>query len=75
MLRHMQAIDAGLVGGLGEGEPLVEERSERPLAMLDVVEKSDLHQGPGTRIGTQWISGSGIRPPPARKSKSQPSSA
>src|SRR5262245_59618159 len=44
MLRHVQAIDAGFVGGLGEGETLVEQGGERTLPMLDVVEKSDFHQ-------------------------------
>jgi len=51
MLRHVQAIDAGLVGGLGEGEALVEQGRERTLAMLDVVEKSDFHQVLGGRAG------------------------
>ena len=43
MLGHVQAIDAGLVGGLDEGEPLVEQGGERPLAVLDVVEQPDFH--------------------------------
>ena len=43
MLGDMQAIEAGLVGGLDEVQPLVEQRRERPLAVLDVVEQSDFH--------------------------------
>jgi len=38
MLRHVEAINAGLIGGLEESKPLVEERRKRPLAVLDVVE-------------------------------------
>src|SRR5262252_6815472 len=44
MLGHVQAIDAGLLGGLGEGEALVEQGGERTLPVLDVIEKSDFHQ-------------------------------
>ena len=51
MLRHVQAIDAGLIGSLGEGEALVEQGRERALAVLDVVEKSDFHQVLGGRGG------------------------
>src|SRR5438093_1037694 len=43
MLGHVQAIDAGFVGGLGEGDPLVEQGRERTIAMLDVVENPDFH--------------------------------
>src|SRR6516162_2824736 len=53
MLGHVQAIDAGLLGSLGEGEALVEQGGERTLAVLDVVEKSDFHQvlgGPGGAV-------------------------
>src|SRR5499426_3797219 len=49
MLRHVQAIDAGFVGGLGEGETVVEQGGERTLPMLDVDEKSDFHQVLGGR--------------------------
>ena len=38
MLGHVQAIDAGVVGGLREYEPFVEQGRERTLAVLDVVE-------------------------------------
>src|SRR5262245_19851598 len=51
MLRHVQTIDAGFVGSLGEGETLVEQGRERTLAMFDVVEKSDFHQVLGGRAG------------------------
>jgi uncharacterized protein (UPF0262 family) len=44
VLRHVQAIDADLVGSLGEGETLVEQGRERTLAVFDVIEKSDFHQ-------------------------------
>src|SRR6516162_726321 len=53
MLRHVQAIDAGLVGGLGEGETFVEQGRELTLPMLDVVEKSDVREvvgGPGGAV-------------------------
>ncbi len=43
MLGHVQAIDAGLVRRLDEGQPLVEQGGERPLAVLDVIEQSDFH--------------------------------
>ena len=43
MFRHVEAINASLIGGLDESEPLVEQRRKRPLAVLDVVEKSDFH--------------------------------
>ena len=43
MLRHVQAIDAGLVGRLDEGQALVKERRERAVAVLDVIEQSDFH--------------------------------
>ena len=51
MLRHVQAIDAGVVGSFGEGETLVEQGRERTLAVLDVVEQSDFHQVLGGRGG------------------------
>jgi hypothetical protein len=47
----VQAIDAGIVGGLGEGETLVEQGRERTLSVLDVVEESDFHQVLGGRGG------------------------
>src|SRR5262249_15602663 len=75
VLGDVQAVDAGLGGGLDEGEPLVEERRERACAVLDVIEKSDFHGSSMELRHYQWISGSGICPLPARKSKSQPSSA
>ena len=43
VLRHVQAVDAGLVGRLHKGEPLVEERCQRAICRFDVIEKSDLH--------------------------------
>src|SRR5262249_57114020 len=43
MLGDMQAIKAGLVGGGGEFNPLVEKLRDRPCAVLNVVEKSDFH--------------------------------
>ena len=43
MLGHVQAIDAGVVGGPREHEPFVEQGRERALAVLDVVEKSEFH--------------------------------
>ena len=43
MLGHVQAIDAGVVGGPREYEPFVEQGRERTLAGLDVVEKSEFH--------------------------------
>ena len=49
MLRHVQTIDAGLVGSLGKCEALVEQGCERTLAVFDVVEKSDFHQVLGGR--------------------------
>ena len=42
----MQAVDAGLVGRGGELQALVEERRERAVAPLDVIEQSDFHDGP-----------------------------
>jgi len=38
VLGHVQAIDAGLLGGLGKAEPLVEQCGEGPPAILDVIE-------------------------------------
>jgi hypothetical protein len=43
MLGDMQAIDAGFVGGGGKGEPLVEERRERAVRPLHMIEQPDLH--------------------------------
>src|SRR5262249_62350026 len=43
MLRHVQAVDAGLVGGLRESQPLVKQRGERPVGRFDVIEQSDFH--------------------------------
>jgi Homeodomain-like domain len=42
-LGDMQAIDAGFVGGRSEGEPLIEDRRERAVCPLDMVEQADLH--------------------------------
>ncbi len=39
----MQAIDAGVVGGGSEGEPLVEQGRERAVRPLDMIEQPDLH--------------------------------
>ena len=43
MLGDMQAIDAGLIGCLCKCQTLVEQRRQRPLAIFDMVEKSDFH--------------------------------
>ena len=43
VLGHVQAIDAGFVGRLGEGETLVEERRHRAIRCFDVIEQSDFH--------------------------------
>ena len=43
MLGDVQAIEAGLVRRLDEGQPLVEQRGERAFAVLDVIEQSDFH--------------------------------
>jgi hypothetical protein len=43
MFRHVQAVDAGVVGRLGKGQPFIEQRGERPVAMLDVIKQSDFH--------------------------------
>ena len=44
MLGHMKAIKSGLVGQLGEAQPLVKDGGERAVAcLLDVIEKSDFH--------------------------------
>jgi hypothetical protein len=43
MLRHVQAVDAGGIGGFGKGEPLVEQRGERAAAVLHVIEQTDFH--------------------------------
>jgi hypothetical protein len=43
VLGNMQAIDTGGVGRLGELEAFVEQQRERALAVLDMVEKSNLH--------------------------------
>ena len=59
MLGHMQAIDAGIVGGLREGEPLVEQGRQRTFAVLDVVEKSEFHESSAGASGA--MSGRDIR--------------
>jgi acetaldehyde dehydrogenase (acetylating) len=43
VLGDVQAIDAGLVGGGREGEPLVERGRDRPVRAFDMIEKSDQH--------------------------------
>ena len=43
MLGEMQAIEARRVGGLDEGQPLVEQLRGRAFAVLDVVEQSNFH--------------------------------
>ena len=60
MLGDMQAIDAGRVGGFGELQPLVEQRRQRPFAILDVIEKSDFHGAsslciPACGIGVAYL--------------------
>ena len=50
VLRHVQAVDAGLFRRPGEGKALVEQGRKRALAVLDVVEKSDFHQDLATRM-------------------------
>ena len=47
VLGQMQAVEAGLVGGLDEIESLVEQGGERALTVLDVVEQSDFHDAQG----------------------------
>jgi hypothetical protein len=43
MLGNLQTIKAGFVGGLREGQALVEELRHRPPRILDVIEKSNFH--------------------------------
>ena len=43
MLGEMQAIEAGLVGRLNEGQALVEQARKRAPAVLNMVEQSDFH--------------------------------
>ena len=43
MLGEMQAIEPRRVGGLDEGQPLVEQLRGGAFAVLDVVKKSDFH--------------------------------
>jgi ABC-2 type transport system ATP-binding protein len=43
VLGDMQAIDAGLVGGGGERQSLIEQPCEGPAALFDVIEKSYFH--------------------------------
>jgi hypothetical protein len=43
MLGDMQAPDAGLVGGGGEAQPLIERGRHRPLGEFDVIENSNFH--------------------------------
>ena len=43
MLRNVQAVDPRIVSRAGEREPLVEQRGERTVAVLDVIKQSDLH--------------------------------
>jgi hypothetical protein len=49
VLGEMQAIEARGVRLLDELQPLVEQLRDRPLAVLDVVEKSDFHGTPVCR--------------------------
>ena len=51
VLGDVQAVDAGGVGRLGELEALVEQQRERALAVLDMVEKSNLHRSPASCLG------------------------
>ena len=52
MLGHMQAIEACLVGELGEAQALVKDRGERTVAsLLDMIEKSDFHVSSGSIVG------------------------
>src|SRR5262249_10795411 len=44
VLRHVQAIEAGRLRGLDEGEALVEQGRERTTGMLHVVEQSEFHR-------------------------------
>ena len=41
MLRHVQAIDAGLVGGLGEGETFVEADAKRLIPVIRKIGRLD----------------------------------
>ena len=43
MLGKVQAIEAGRIGRCGELQAFVEQRRQRPRAILDVVEQSDFH--------------------------------
>ncbi len=43
VLGKVQAIHAGRIGRFGELQALVEQRRERPRAILDVVKQSDFH--------------------------------
>jgi hypothetical protein len=45
MLGHMQAIDAGVIGGGGERETLVERGRDRTIGALDMIEDTDFHSG------------------------------
>ena len=51
VLGDVQAVHAGGRGRLGELEALVELLRERALALLDVIEKSNLHRSPASCRG------------------------
>jgi len=46
MLGDVQTVEARLVGDLDEGKTLIEELRHRPLCVLDMIEKSNLHGYP-----------------------------
>ena len=43
MLGDMRAIEARLVGGGEELQPLVKDLRQRPIGTLDMIEKTDFH--------------------------------
>ena len=43
MLGNVQAINAGRFGGFHKFQPFIKQFRQRPLAMLDMVKQSDLH--------------------------------
>jgi ABC-2 type transport system ATP-binding protein len=51
VLGNVQAIHAGSVRRLGEFEALIEQQRERALAVLDMIEKSNLHGSPALLPG------------------------
>jgi hypothetical protein len=52
VLGDMQAVHAAGVGRLGELEAFVEQQRERTLAVLDMVEKPNLHGSPASCLGS-----------------------